>query len=245
MKATCKIFVVLLAVTLVSAWPASAQDAPDTPGGVVKVSFRLLAWDSVITDLNYAQGKKIIPVSLLPNARSSFYDYQGAATDPLLFFREVPGPDGKPQAEVAASIPLSEFKARTLLLFFKTPAKPKEYRVQAIDDTDAAIPPGSYHFTNLTQVPLRVTCGSAAADIPAGVEQTLSGNPADGAAIIGMRIDAATASGLKHAYSNRLPFGKSTRTLVFVWQMPETGAFEVKRVAEDVAALPKPSPARR
>jgi hypothetical protein len=244
MKATCKI-IVFLAVALTSARRMPAQDAQDTPASAVKVTFRMLSWDSAITDLNYAQGKKIIPVSLLPNARSPFYDYLGSPTDPLLFFREVPGPDGKPQAEVAASVQLSEFKERTLLLFFKSPTSPKEYRVQAIDDTDAGIPPGCYHFVNLTKVPLRVTCGGAAADIAAGGEQTLRGNPADGGQITGMQVDAVTASGVTHAYSNRLPFGKTTRTLVFVWQAPGTGAFELKRLAEDTAALPKPSPAHR
>ena len=52
-----------------------------------------MSWDSVITDLNIANGTSVVPMTLLPNGRSGFYDYQG--TDPMLFFREITGTDGK------------------------------------------------------------------------------------------------------------------------------------------------------
>ena len=220
--------------------PVSAQDTPDA---VVKVRFRLMSWDTVISDLNYAQDKKLIPVSMLPNGRSPFFEYQGAG--PIQFFREVPGPDGKPMAEVAATVPLSDFKERSLLLFFRSPASPKQYRVQVIDDSDAAIPPGSYHFINLTKVPLKVACGGGEGEVQPEQEQTVLGNPADGGQTTPMKVDAVTATGVRHVYSNQLPFGKTTRTLVFVSQSPQTGSIELKRLQEDVAALPKPTPKPR
>ena len=240
----------IAAIVIAFCGPISAQD---TPNPVVKVRFRLMSWDIVISDLNYAQDKKIIPVSMLPNGRSAFFEYQG--TGPILFFREVPGPDGKPTAEVAATVPLSDFKERSLLLFFRSPTSPKEYRVQVIDDSDAAIPAGGYHFINMTKLPLKVTCASGEGDVPPGQETTVLGNPADGGQTTSMKVDAVTPTGVIHVYSNQLPFGKTTRTVVFVSQSPDTGSMElkrlqvkrlqVKRLQEDVAALPKPSPSPR
>jgi len=214
-----------------------------TPGAVYSATFRGLAWDSGITDLNIANGSKVVPMILLPNGRSPFYQYQG--TDPMLFFREVTGSDGKMTAEVAGSISLSEFKPRTLLIFFSKPGVPGQYNVKAVDDSDAAIPPGSYCFMNLSRVPLQVRCGASQGNVAAGETLTLRGNPADGGAITGVQVDAVTpGGGINHAYSIVLPFGKTNRSLVFVYQMPETGQFVVKRIAEDAAMIPRPTPAR-
>jgi hypothetical protein len=226
----------LLAAVMACYHPVCAQT---TPSPRSKVRFRLMSWDSVITDLNYAQGRKVVPVSMLPNGRSVFYEYEGP--DPLVFFREVAGPDGKLQAEVAGSISPGDFKDRTLLIFFKSPSDPKQYLIKAFDDSDAAIPPGCYRFINISNVPLRVKCGGDTGELPAGNALTLHGNPTSGGEITGIQVDAVTGSGVKHAYSNRLPFGKTTRTLIFVFQIPATGSFELKRLPEDIAALPKPS----
>ena len=140
---------------------AVAQEPPDP--STIKVRFRLMSWDAPISDLNYAQGKKAVPVSMLPNGRSTFYDYQGS--EPLTFFREITGPDGKPATKVVATVPLSNFKERSLLLFFKSSTPPDEYRVQVIDDSDQTLPPGGFHFLNLSRFPLKVKCGDNGADV--------------------------------------------------------------------------------
>jgi hypothetical protein len=218
--------------------------AQTTPGTVYKARFRGLAWDSEITDLNIAQGTKVIPLTLLPNGRSGFYDYQG--TDPMLFFREVTGTDGKLVAVVSGSIPLSQFKERTLLIFFRKPGGLPEYDVSAVDDSDAAIPPGGYCFINLTNVPLQAKCGASQGNIAAKESATLQGNPVNGGGLTGLQVDAVSPEGrIQHVYSNMLPFGKTNRTLVFVYQEPDTGAYVVKRIAEDAAMIPRPSPQPR
>lgn len=215
--------------------------AQTTPGTVYKARFRGLAWNSVISDLNIANGTKVVPLTLLPNGRSGFYDYQG--TDPMLFFREVTGTDGKLVAEVSGSIPLTEFKERTLLIFFSKPGVANQYNVSAVDDSDAAIPPGCYSFINLSSLPLQVACGANNGNVPAKGSLTLRGNPTDGGGLTGMTVDAVAPDGaVNHAYSNMLPFGKTNRTLVFVYQVPGTGQFVVKRIAEDAAMIPRPSP---
>ncbi len=203
-----------------------------------------MSWDSVITDLNIANGASLVHMTLLPNGISGFYQYQG--TDPLLFFREITGTDGKPAAQIAGSIPLSEFKPRTLLIFFNKPSVPGQYNVAAVDDSDAAIPPGSYYFMNFSKLPLQVKCGASQGNVPANGSLTLHGNPADGGGLTGMEVDAVKPDGgIQPAYSNTLPFNKTTRTLVFVYQSPETGQFAVKRIAEDATMIPRPTPAAR
>jgi hypothetical protein len=232
---------VLLTVTLALYHDASAQQANPT---VYKARFRGLSWESVITDLNIADGAKVVPMTLLPNGRSGFYEYQG--TDPMLFFREITGTDGKMVAEVAGSISLSQFKQRTLLIFFNKPGDPKQYSVAAVDDSDAAIPPGCYCFMNLSKLPLQVKCGASQGNVAANGSLTLRGNPADGSGMTLMQVNAVNSDGtINHAYSNMLPFGNTNRTLVFVYQMPETDAFIVKRIAEDAMMIPRPTPAGR
>ncbi len=220
--------------------------APATPPPepLHKATFRGLSWDSVITDLNIYHGAKVIPIALYPNGRSGFYDYLGP--DPMLFFREVTGTDGKTVPQLSGSVPLSDFKERTLLIFFSKPGDPKQYLVTSVDDSDAAIPPGGYCFINLSKANLQVKCGASQGKVAAGQSNTLRGNPADNGGITALQVDAETPDGkINHVYSNMLPFGKTNRTLVFVSQPPNTNTFEIKRITEDAAMLPKPSPRKK
>jgi hypothetical protein len=240
MKPTYKrLFLTLLALALGGRTLAQTET-----GQIYKARFRTVSWDSVITDLNYAEDGKPIPVTLLPNARSAFYDYVG--TDPLQFFREVSGTDGKLFAQVAGSVPLSEFHERTLLMFFGQQGTPRQYHIASIDDSDTAIPPGGYCFFNLSQLPLKIDCAASHGNVPPGKSLTLRGNPGDSGSITYIQVIAQKPDGsLQRAYSNRVPFGKTMRTLVFVFQDPATEEFEVKRLGEDWAVLPKPSPRTR
>jgi hypothetical protein len=163
----------------------------------------------------------------------------------MLFFREVSDSDGKMVPEVSGSIPLSEFKQRTLLLFIGKPENSKQYRVLAVDDSDAAFPAGSYCFMNLTKDPLNLKCGANQGTAAAGQSVTLQADPGNGNGIVPMQVDAVKPDGgIEPAYSNMLPFGKTNRTLVFVYQAPDTGAFVVRRVTEDVSMLPKTKPVK-
>ena len=230
--------------TLAALFLSLQAQAAAPPEPLHKATFRGLAWNAPIFDLNIYHGAKIVPLNLLPNGRSGFYDYLGP--DPVLFFREITGSDGKTLPQVSGSIPLSEFKQRTLLIFFSKPEAPNQYQVTAIDDSDAALPPGSYCFMNLTKVPLKVKCGPSQGKVDPGQSVTLSGNSADEAGTIGMSVDAVSPKGAtNHIYSNMLPFGKTNRTLVFISQPPGSDQFEVKRITEDAAMLPKPSPGKK
>ena len=241
MKAIYNIGLGWAALLVVLTGSAVAQTSPDP--STVKVHFRLMAWDAAISDLNYAQGKKAVPVSMLANGRSTFYEYQGS--EPLTFFREITGPDGTPATKVVATVPLSDFKERSLLMFFKSSTQPDGYRVQVIDDSDQTLPAGGFRFLNLSRFPLKVKCGDNGADVAPEGEETVDGTSAAGVQTMGMQIDAVTTTGIRHVYSNVLPYGKTTRSVIFVLQDPLTKAFDIKRLQEDIASLPKPSPTPR
>lgn len=230
---------------LLAAFLTLCEAAAGQSGQQYKVRFRAMSWDATVSDLNYANGGKAIPISLLPNVRSQFYDYEGV--DPLVFFREITGTDGKPVAQVAASIALNKFHPRTLLMFFSiADSSPKQYQVASVDDSDTAIPPGNFCFLNLSQVPLGIVCGASKGSVPGGQTLTLPAAPADGGGITFMQVDADYPDGhVSHAYSNRLPFSKTARILIFVSQNPTSGQFELKKIGEDIAAIPKESPSRR
>ena len=55
--------------------------AATPPQAIHKATFRGLAWDAPITDLNIYHGRKVVSMTLLPNGRSGFYDYLGP--DPI------------------------------------------------------------------------------------------------------------------------------------------------------------------
>ena len=235
-----KIILTALAVLLLS---LQAQAATQ-PEPIHKATFRGLAWDAPITDLNIYHGKKIVPITLLPNGRSGFYDYLGP--DPILFFRQVTGTDGKILPQTSGSIPLSDFKQRTLLIFFGKPGQPNQYRVTAVDDSDAALPPGSFCFMNLSNTPLQVKCGPSQGSVDPAQFVTLSGTGVHEGSTIVMQIDAQSTKGeSNHIYSSLLPFGKTNRSFVFISQPPGAAQFEVKRITEDAAMLPKPSPGKK
>jgi hypothetical protein len=217
------------------------------------VAFRAIAWEDVISDLMYANaGGKIVPIFILPNGRSTFYQYQG--DDPLTFFRvklgsdgkPVLGPDGKPQYEVAGTISTQKFARRTLLMFFRAPNAPGQYKILAVDDSNAALPPGSCRFLNFSNFSLRISCGAAHGEVDPNGALTLSEAPpgkGDGAAAV--EIWAITPQGPIRAYANRWQYGSTTRTLAFFALSPQDSSFELKRILEDLSALPTPPPSKR
>jgi hypothetical protein len=212
-----------------------------------------MSWEDVISDLMYANTDgKIVPIFILPNGRSTFYQYKG--DDPLTFFRvklgsdgqPVLGPDGKSQYQVAGTISTQKFAPRTLLMFFRAPNAPGQYKILAVDDSNAALPPGSCRFLNFSNFSLRISCGAAHGEVDPNGALTLSEEPAgkeDGAAAV--EIWANTAQGPVRAYANRWQYGSSTRTLAFFALSPQDSSFELKRIFEEVSALPTPPASKR
>jgi len=229
---------ILAAVLLLSAGGAFAQAGNQQ---TYKFKFRLISWDSVISDLGFLSGgEKPTAVNILPNSRSSFYEYEGPG--PVVFGRTVTGPDGKPVFEVAATVPVKEFGERTLLMFFNKPGAPGQYNVTGFDDSDSAIPAGGYRFLNFTPNTLAVKCGDASGTMPPRGSLLLRSKTTDSPEIMPVEVVAKTDGGYQRAFASRWPYGATTRTLVFVYFVPETKSFALKKILEDVAAIPKPTP---
>ena len=231
----------LLLSLLCAAWVCRAQSPVQQN---YKIRFRVISWDKVIDSLQFASGKdQFKPVLILPNGRSSFYEYEGPG--PVVFGRQKTAPDGKPLFEEAATVPIKEFGERTLLMFTDKPGSPGRYNVVGLDDSDASLPAGAYRFCNLTPRSLSVKCGDTNGTvIPKGF-LTVRAKTTDSAEIMPVEIWAKNDAGFQRVYSNRWPYGATTRTLVFVYLAPGTNSFELKRIHEDAAVLTVPTPRPR
>ena len=215
---------------------ASAAD-PNAPKA--SVSFRVLSWDAVIADLKFAvDDTKSTAMTILPNGRSSFYNYRGLADQPLVFFRESQNEKGEVIRTPAALVPLNTLYEHSLLMFFSLPNRPGQYAVLAMDDSPKALGPGGYCFMNFSKASLAIKCGVANGITPAGKSLVLVGKPAQEGEIISVEIYAQeSGSAPKRVYANRWPYDDKTRTTVFVFQVPGTGSFELKRIHEDVSIM--------
>ncbi|MFZ4778388.1 MAG: hypothetical protein ACOYM3_23710 [Terrimicrobiaceae bacterium] len=233
-----KLYPAILALAFLAAGACFAQ----SPGQqTYKFKFRLISWDSVISDLEFLSGSgKPTPVRILPNGRSSFYEYEGPG--PVSFGRMKTGPDGKPVFEEAATVPIKEFGERTLLMFTDKTGSPGSYNVVGLDDSDASLPPGAYRFCNLTSLSLALICGDTTGTVTPRGFLTVRAKTTDSGEVMPLEIRAKTKAGFQRVYSNRWPYGATTRTLVFVYLAPETNLFELKRIHEDAAAIPTPKP---
>ena len=229
------------AILVLALWAVGTCLAQSPGQQTYKLKFRLISWDSVISDLQFLSGSgKPTAVRILQNGRSSFYEYEGPG--PVSFGRMKTGPDGKPVFEVVVTVPIEEFGERTLLMFFDKAGSPGSYNVTGFDDSDSALPAGSYRFCNLTPNMLAVKCGDAKGTVAPKESLLLRAKTTDNPEIMSLEIWSKTGARFQRAYSNRWPYGGTTRTLVFVYFVPETKSLELKRIHEDAAAIPTPTP---
>ncbi len=238
MKTNCNKFLAVVLLSLCAMVVCRAQSsAPQT----YKLKFRLISWDSEISDLQMLNGDgNLTPVRILPNGRSPFYVYEGPG--PVAFGRQKTGPDGKPLFEEAVTVPVKEFSERTLLMFSPSPDARGRFLATGFDDTDAALPAGSYRFANLSPKQLAIKCGDASGTVDPREFKTMQARTTDNPEIMPVEIWAKSDGGFQRVYSNRWPYGLTTRTLVFVYFVPGKKSFELKRIQEDAAALPTPTP---
>ena len=229
----------LLICWVFSLMPALAQSPPE-----VKVRFRTLGWMVAPDDLYYKVKGGDAKVSIIDAARSVFYD---APTDKknLVFYRLVPGPDGKNVREPAAEVDISSAGPMPLLIFMGNPDDPKNYRVAAIADDLKAFPFPCCRFVNFTPVELFAKYGDQKVKVAAkGIE------------LIDPRLKSMTEpetrytsvsmmteEGPRLLYSNNWVAHPTQRTLVFVFALD--GQFHIMRIADSLSLhLPptKPKP---
>jgi len=216
--------------------------AQGTPPPSYHVQFRVIGWDAPIMDVMYAATtNNLQSMMITPFSKTGFYDYIGP--DPIIFGYAKQGPDGKPLLEKRAAVSLKEFKDRTLLIFKNDQKDPKNLSVSVIDDSDSSVPPGGYKFINLSPKPVNIVCGNSKGMVLPGGGVTLNAQMSPEAQLIPVELFVATPTGSKPVYSNRWPYSKNSRTIVFISYETNTSAYLVKRMQEDVAAIPTPTPA--
>lgn len=230
------IFSLFLALALGTSVLAADPDAPK-----VSITFRVISWDAVIQDLKFAvDDKKSTEMTILPNGRSSFYKYQGLASELLVFFRESQNEKGETVRTPAATVALNTLYEHNLLMFFSLPNRPGQYAVLPMDDSPETLGPGAYYFMNFSKAPLAIKCGVARGIAPIRKSLVLAGKPADEGEITSVEIYAKEAdSEPKRIYANRWPYDDKTRTTVFVFQDPNLGSFELKRIHENASIITK------
>ncbi len=196
--------------------------------------FRVLSWDTVITDLLYMKNEgSPVELKILPNGRSGFFTHTG--DKPLVFAREARNAENKPIYLPAATIPVNQLYSKTLLLLFPSSETPGNYKIVAMNDDNENIPPGGYCFYNFSTAKLQVDCGGEKALVPSKKSATVKGRPETGGEVQRIEIFSHTESGLVRVFANRWPYGSTTRTLVMMYRSEETGGFELKRLHEDAS----------
>ena len=228
------IFSLFFALALGASTLAADPNAPKA-----SFSFRVMSWDAVIEDLKFAvDDKKSTAMTILPNGRSPFYNYQGPASQPLVFFRESKNDKGETVRTPAATVPLNALYEHSLLMFSSLPNRPGQYAVLAMDDSPKALGSGGYCFMNFSKVPLAIKCGAASGIVTGGKSLVLVGKPAEEAEITSVEIYAQEAgSEPKRIYANRWPYDDKTRTTVFVFQVPGEASIELKRIQENAIII--------
>ena len=202
------------------------------------VHFRTFGWQVAPGDLYFESKGKDIKLSVIDSARSVFNDH--AKTESIVFYRLVPGPDGKLVHEEAAVVNISAAGQWPLVVFMKTETTPKRYKAVAISDDLKTFPIPSCRFINLTPIELYAKLGDQDMKVPAkGVELL---DPHLKSAIEPearyASIHAMTASGPLMLYSNNWMMRPTQRTMVFIF--PQDDTLQVMRIVDDLGQYPLP-----
>ena len=230
-----------LVATILVAAPAITCFSQAAKEPVYNARFRVISWDSPITGLQYNSAKdQVTSIDITPFSRSMFYDYAGP--DPLSFGHQKAAPDGKMTIDNLASVSLKKFKERTLLIFRPDQKNAGHFTISVIDDGDSSLPMGGYKFINLSKLPISVKCGNTKGYVVAGQSLTLVGSITDGSDLMPVEMFIEDHGQNRRIYSNRWGYGKSTRTIVFINYDEFSDSYLVKRIQEDIAAIPTPTP---
>jgi hypothetical protein len=206
--------------------------------------FSLISWFDAISDLKYLDADGAVTAAEISlNRFSPDYDYTGPG--PIIFGRGTGKPDGNRGFKQLASVPLSKPGSNHLWILFTKLDAVGQYQTFTIEESDSDLPPGAYRFFNFSDNPIHIKCGDWEMIAPPRQSVSFQPNPTDNQQIIPVEIMAELKDGLKRVYSNRWPYGKTTRTLVLAFLDPTTQSYELKRFAQDSlesSATPTKSP---
>ncbi len=117
------------------------------------VEFTAVSLGDTLSDLEYKSGSKFEALTVPAFSRSELKEYSGS---PLLSFYKTVEKDGKPQKVKVAEVTLPEKTSQVLLVF--SPQGNGSAKVQALDDTQEAMPRGSSRLYNATPIPVAIKC---------------------------------------------------------------------------------------
>lgn len=162
---SCKKFwTALFCLSALAALPLGAQQPNPGPPATIDITFHLIEIGRTpVEPIRYATGPAAsTEVELKPNQRTGPYRYRGP--NPVVFFRESPGPDGKPVREPVGTLRFE--KSLHQVLVFVIPRAPgsttgdpagagqAELALVPIDDSRGAFAPDTLVIYNA--LPMRV-----------------------------------------------------------------------------------------
>lgn len=185
----------------------------------ITVSFSCLAWDKVDTrGLRYLRNNQTEALRISSAYRTGPYSYTGP--NPIVFFREIPGPEGTVirQPVGRAEIPPGQ---RSVLLLFIRNNEPEgsgnEYNILVLDDSLTSFPKGSYRVFNLSEHEIGCIFGDQKFTVASQQYKTVSlgaENEVDVRIHFSSRIDGQWVPSV----NTRWLYQDSARSLVFVTQ---------------------------
>ena len=181
-----------------------------------------LGWQVAPDDLYYAFKGKDIKIEVIESTRSDFQLH--AKGESIIFYRLMPGPEGKMVREEACTVNISAAGPWPLIVFMKTNESPKRYRAVAISDDLKTFPIPSCRFINLTPIEIYAKHGEQGLTVPAkGVELINSQlkSKVEPQAIY-TTIHAMIGNAPLMLYSNNWVMRPTQRTLVFIFPQDDS-----------------------
>ena len=208
----------------------SQGQRPDVP-----VHFRTFGFQVAPDDLYYECKGVDVKVVVIDSARSVFIDQ--ATTNSIVFYRLVPGPDGKPVHEDAAVADITDAGPWPLLVFMKNANDPEHYKITVIADDFKSFPFPACRFVNLASMDIDAAYGGQSVKIKAGSIKLI--NPqlksAGQTETRYTTLSKSTPQGPYLLYSNNWVVRPTQRTLVFI--APQGDGLQVTRIIDDWGAV--------
>ena len=225
----------LLIFGLTSLASALAQVPPDDG----RVHFRTFGLQVAPKDLYFESKGKDIKINVMNSTRSVFQPHAKAET--IVFYRLVPGPEGKMVHEEACTANISAAGPWPLIVFMKTNESPKRYRAVAYSDDLKTFPIPSTRFLNLTPFDIYAKHGDQALKVPANGLELLKSE-------LKSTVESETRYTIIKALKGNVPMAlygdnwmmrPTQRTFVFIY--PSNDSLEVMPIVDDIAQYPVPT----
>lgn len=175
------------------------------------LEFHLVSWDGEITDLNYAQGTKAVPVEACESLLSPPYQWTG--TGPLVLFRKIQH-EGKTVRMPVATLTPPAGLTNAILLLSATDSSHTAYSGLWIDNSLDARPLQSTTYYNLSHYLIGIRLGNEEYTVAPQSSRTQLTDTSVQRMLL--KAAAKTASGWEIIASTSQTVRPGRRTLVFL-----------------------------